>query len=182
MEGGIHAWKGETAEGFPEPKAAYFAPATRPEAFVALAWYLEHGSEKFYSDVAKLLEEQAAKDLFRELAVVEEHHQASLEGLYEEMSGSQSGSNFPASVISSPETGEVMEGGIRVDEAVKWMEGKKGKDIVELSITLEANSYDLYTLMERRMDDARAKRLFALLADEEKSHLNRLTDLFEKDL
>ena len=182
MEGGIRAWKGVKAEGTPESKMAYFTPATRPEEFIALAWTLEQGSQKFYSEMADTLKEQAAKDLFQELVAAEEHHQASLEGLYRETSGTPWDSAFPASVIPSLEAGDMMEGGIRVDEALKWAKGKGVKDILEFSMTLEANSYDLYTLMERKIGDPGARKLFTLLSDEEKLHLNKLTALFEKGL
>ena len=182
MEGGIRAWKGVKVEGTPESKMAYFTPATRPEEFIALAWTLEHGSENFYSEMASTLKEKAAKDLFQELVVAEKRHQASLEGLYREMPGVRSDSAFPASVIPSSQGGDMMEGGIRVDEALRWTKGKGVSDILEFSMTLEANSYDLYTLMERKMGDPGARTIFTMLADEEKLHLNRLTALFEKSL
>jgi rubrerythrin len=182
MEGGIHAWKGAKAEGTPESRMAYFSPATKPEEFIALAWMLEQGSQKFYAEMADAPNMQASKSLFQELVVAEEYHQASLEGLYRETSGAGSDAAFPGSIIPSSPAGEIMEGGIRVDEALKWTKGKKMNDIVEFSMTLEANSYDLYILMERKMEDPGARILFTRLSDEEKLHLARLTALFEKGL
>ncbi len=182
MEGGIRAWKGAKAEGYPESKVAYFAPATKPEELIALAWYLERGSQTFYSELASTLKEQTARGLFKELAVAEGHHQASLNGLYQEISGTAAVSAFPSSVIQAPQSGEIMEGGIPVNEGLQWTKGKKVKDVLELSITLEANSYDLYALMEGKLEDPRAKRVFTVLSDEEKNHLNRLSALFEKGL
>jgi rubrerythrin len=182
MEGGIRAWKGVKAEGTPESRMAYFAPATSPEEFIALAWTLEHGSQKFYSEMVTAVKEQAAIDLFQELAVAEERHQASLEGLYREIPGVRPGSPFPASLTPSPQEGEMMEGGIRVEEALKWSKGKGVNDVLEFSITLEANAYDLYTLMERKMGDPGGRIVFTLLSDEEKLHLRKLAALFEKGL
>ena len=182
MEGGIRAWKGVKAESYPESKMAYFTPATKPEEFIALAWYLEHGSQKFYSEIAGTLNDRPVKDLFQELVVAEEHHQVSLERLYRERSGGKPGSTFPSSVIPAPQAGEMMEGGIRVDEALKWTKGKGLNEILELSITLEANSYDLYTLMERKMEDPGARKVFTSLSDEEQRHLNKLSVLFERVL
>jgi rubrerythrin len=182
MEGGIRGWKGARAEGTPESKMAYFTPATRPEEFIALAWTLEQGSRTFYSEMANTVNDPMAKGVFRELMVAEERHQLSLKELYRKMFGSGSDSTFPASVFPPSQTGEMMEGGIQVDEALKWTEGKGLSDILEFSITLEVNSYDLYTLMERKAGDPGARMLFSLLSDEEKLHLNRLTALFEKGL
>lgn len=181
MEGGIRAWEGLVAEGYPESRMAFFSPATRPEEFIALAWYLEHGSQKFYSELTSKVEEEAQKP-FQELMVAEGRHKATLFKLYSEMTGSISAAGFPESVISPGQTGEIMEGGIQVNDALQWVRGKKTKDILEFSISLEANSYDLYTLMERKMVDPKARKVFTDLSDEEKHHLDKLSALFEKTL
>ena len=65
MEGGINAWKGLQAEGPPVSGMAYFAPATRPEELIALAWYLKKGSHIFYSELSQRLTDRVAKDLFK---------------------------------------------------------------------------------------------------------------------
>ena len=75
-----------------------------------------------------------------------------------------------------------MEGGMSVSEALKWSEGKELKDILELSISLESNSYDLYLKMEQRAEDRNAKQVFKTLSEEEKNHLERLTSLFNTRL
>jgi rubrerythrin len=73
-----------------------------------------------------------------------------------------------------------MEGGIRVSEALQWTKGKGVQEILELSMSLESNSYDLYLLMAGRVEDPRAKQAFHLLASEEKRHLDRLGVLIDK--
>jgi rhodanese-related sulfurtransferase len=108
MQGGINAWKGWVAEGAPESGMAYFSPASKPEELMALAWYLEDGSQKFYSEVVKMLEDQQAKDLFKTLSEAEEGHKASLLKLYKEFSGVITGERFPTSVISPEGEGDVM--------------------------------------------------------------------------
>lgn len=180
MEGGIHAWNGLKAKGAPESGMPYFSSATRPEELMGLAWFLEDGSHKFYSEVAATLEDREAKDLFKGLAAAEEHHKASLVKLYKEFSGSTSDQGFPRSVISPESEGDVMEGGMPVSDALKWAEGKKTTDIVELSLSLETNSYDLYLKMERQVKDRRSEQVFHLLSAEEKEHLERLSSFLEK--
>jgi rubrerythrin len=182
MEGGINAWRGLTAEGLPDSGMAYFTPATRPEELIALAWYLEKGSHTFYSELSQRPIDQAAKDLFKELAVAEEHHQASLSKLHQDFTGATSTSGFPDSVIPPPERGEVMEGGMHVSEALEWAGRKPIRDVLELSVSLEANSYDLHLRMKARMEDARSKEVFAVLSREEKDHLDQLSSLLEKKL
>jgi rubrerythrin len=180
MEGGIKAWEGLVAEGVPESGMAYFSPATKPEDLIALAWSLEDGSRKFYSELAGSVGDQEAKNLLSDLAAAEQRHQASLLKLYKEFSGKLSDSEFMGPGIIGGEEGDVMEGGIRVSEALQWAHGKSLAEILDFSISLEANSYDLYVKMERHMEDQQSARLFYLLSGEEKQHLQRLSSLLEK--
>jgi len=180
MEGGIRAWHGLVAEGIPEAGMAYFSPATRPEEMIALAWLLEDGSLKFYESLVKMMEEQEAKGLFQNLKRSEENHKATLWKMYEEISGKAPTHEFPDNVISKEPRGDVMEGGILVSEALEWSKGKTLRDILELSMSLETNSYDLYLKMERKVEGRNPKQVFKTLSEEEKEHLERLTSLFNK--
>jgi len=74
----------------------------------------------------------------------------------------------------------VMEGGMLVSEVLKWTKGKKLTEILELSLSSETNSYDLYIKMERQMKDQRSAQVFQVLSKEEKEHLERLSLLLEK--
>jgi len=182
MEGGIHAWKGLVAEGLPDAGIAYFSPAARSEELMALAWYLENGSQGFYAKVADTLTEKDTRHLFKELVTEEENHQATLSKLYMETSGATPDSGFPKSIMAPDNAGDIMEGGIRVSEALKWTKGKGVQEILELSMSLESNSYDLYLMMAGRVDDQGAKQVFQVLSKEEKDHLDRLTALLNKKI
>jgi len=180
MGGGINAWKGLRAEGPPDSGMAYFAPATRPEELMALAWYLEQGSHSFYSELSQTLTDKMAKNLFKELSIAEERHQKTLSGLYRDFTGPVSTTEFPESVIPSPEKGEIMEGGMLVSEALDWTKGRDIEDILDLSISLEANAYDLHLRMKARLEAPRSKEVFTVLSREEKDHLDRLSSLLEQ--
>ena len=177
MEGGIRAWKGLIAEGTPESGIAYFSPATKPEEMVALAWYLENGSRRFYAELARTLMEANMADLYSQLASAEERHQATLLDLYKEFSEATPDAGFPKSVISAKDEDDVMEGGMRVSEALQWVKGKGVTEILELSLALETNAYDLYLTMEQRLKDQPSSRVFRVLSGEEKQHLERLSTL-----
>ena len=182
MEGGIRAWQGLVAEGIPEAGIAYFSAATRPEEMIALAWLLEDGSLKFYESLAKMMEEQEARGLFQNLKRSEENHKTTLWKMYEEISGKAPAPEFPDNVISKKPGGDVMEGGMLVSEALKWSREKTLKEILELSISLETNSYDLYLKTERKVEGRNAKQIFKTLSEEERNHLDQLTSLFLKKL
>lgn len=182
MEGGITAWNGLIAEGIPDAGVNYFAPAGSPEELVALAWIMEDGSRRFYAEVADILKDDSAINLFQQLTKAEEHHKASLFKVYSEFTGKAEAPNFPRSVFSEPVDTNIMEGGMRVNEALQWAKKKDLSDILELSMAIETNSYDLYILMEKKMDDENSKKVFDLLSFEEKQHLDRLSKEFEERL
>jgi rubrerythrin len=182
MEGGMQAWKGFAAKGVPEAGMTYFSPAHRPEEIIGLAWLLEDGSKKFYSKIAEVLEEQEAANLFQKLSVDEEMHKGSLFKIYQEVSGLKTDPGFPGSVVAIEAGEEYMEGGLRLSQALEWAREEKLNGILDLSISLEANSHDLYVKMERKIEDKKGKKVFKTLAEEEKEHLNRLSSLFERNL
>ena len=182
MKGGIRAWEGLVAEGIPEAGIAYFSPASRPQEMIALAWLLEDGTCKFYESIANRIEDQEAKGLFHSIKRSEENHKTTLWKMYEEISGRAPTSEFPATEISGKSAGDVMEGGMTISEALRWSAGKPLREILELSVSLETYSYDLYLKMAQKAGDHDSKQVFKTLSEEEKKHLNQLTSLFSKTL
>jgi rubrerythrin len=182
MEGGIRAWEGLLAEGVPESGMAFFTVASRPEELIGLAWTLEEGSRKFYSEISSLLDDREAITLFQTLSAAEEHHKLSLMNLYKVLSGAEPDPGFPGSLIPAETSGDLMEGGVRVSEALTWAKGKVLVEVLELAISLETNSYDLYIKMERQMGDENSRRVFIHLSREEKEHLAWLAALLDKKL
>jgi rubrerythrin len=182
MEGGLHAWKGYVAKGIPDAGITYFSPAQRPEELVGLAWLLEEGSKKFYSQIAEILKEQEAANLFQKLSAEEEWHKGSLFKIYQELSGLKTDPGFPGSVVAIEAGEDYMEGGLRLSKALEWAREENLTGMLELSISLEANSQDLYLKMERKIRGKKGKKVFKTLAEMEKEHLNRLSSLFERNL
>ena len=180
MEGGIRAWEGGVAEGLPAAGIAYFTAAGKPEEFIALAWMLEEGSRRFYSEVPALVADEETKKLFRDLTTAEEHHKASLVSLYKTFTGAEPGEDFPGPILPSEETGDIMEGGMNVSEALNWVKGKNPAAIFELAMALETNAYDLYLKMRYQLKDETSGQVFYHLAKEEKKHLELLAALFER--
>lgn len=182
MEGGIHAWNGRVAKGAPEAGMAHFAPASRVEELIALAWLLEEGSRKFYNEMAGKIQDLETQRIFRELVIAEERHKETLFSTYLETMNLQSDPKFPGSVISELPQEDYIEGGIKLREAMEWARRSSTKEVLEFSISAEVNSEDLYLKMERAVKGHQAVKIFRSLAEEEKSHLDRLTVLLEKNL
>jgi len=76
--------------------------------------------------------------------------------------------------------GEMMEGGMSVTKAIEWAKGKEVNDVLDLSIALESHAFELYIRMKRELAGESAKRIFHVLAAEEKVHLDRMVTLLEK--
>jgi len=176
MSGGIHAWNGLTAEGAPESGMAYFPDSAIPEDLLSLAWKLEDGSRKFYADISAMTDDAEVASLFSDLATAEDHHKASLDNLYNELFGARS----EISKINAGDEESMMEGGIKVSDALHWAKGKDPKAILEFSISAEANAYDLYIKLARKLDNSNAKKIFSHLAEEEQKHLERMGALLEQ--
>lgn len=176
MQGGIKAWEGLVAEGPPEAGMAFFGDAAEPYELVMFAWMLEEGSQQFYLRLDEFLKDGEARHLFQSLSRAEESHKKTLAELYKSFSG---GSAIETKLRA--EKDEVMEGGIRVDEALLWARDKDVVSILEFAISLETNAYDLYIKMARRFEGD-AGKIFTLVGAEEKKHLARLAALLEKKI
>ena len=180
MKGGMRAWNGFVAGGPPDAGMAYFPSASRPEELIALAWSLEEGSRRFYGALAGSLQDQEAMVFFQGLAGAEAGHEATLLTLYQEVTQDRLVAKIPDSLFSGIVPGEVMEGGMSVEQALVWTTGKGISDILDLSMALESYSYDLYLKMERTLTDGNARRVFLILAGEEAKHLEYMAALIDK--
>lgn len=175
MEGGIRAWRGHVAEGAPEAGTAFFSPGEKPEDFIYLSWILEEGTRSYYEQLSPFLESHRVRSVITTLIAAEERHKAFLKNLYREISKDP----FEPQAAFRTMTEPVMEGGMSVSEALTWARGKGIREILELSMYLEANAYDRYVKMGRIVEDDKTKEIFTEISREEKEHLTRLTALFE---
>ena len=180
MQGGLRAWEGILAQGFPEPLMSFFAHVQSPEEYAALAWILEDGMKRFYSQMAGTFSaSNGAARLFDQLAAAEEHHKSELVSLYASISGKEADSGFPYSLVSEPSRDGFLEGGVALEDALGWADGKEVIEGLELCIALETTAYDRYLLMEDQVEDAGSKRMFHLLSREEKRHVGSMTEQFD---
>jgi rubrerythrin len=177
MSGGINAWNGLVAAGPPEAGMAYFPDDEKPEKIVVLAWLLEEGAHRFYKGVEELLEDEEPVNLFKELGAAEVRHKSRLVSLYRELFAPGPETPDP---FSTEQMSDFMESGMRISGALEWVKGKGMMEILEYSIAMETNSYDLYIKMERKVKEKELKQVFSSLSHEEKTHLQRLTSLLEE--
>ncbi len=180
MAGGIKAWQGLVAAGPPEAGEAFFTPAADASELLALAWLLEEGTRKFYSAIADMQRSPEVSRLFLTLVDAEEHHKEMLQALYREIAGTEPGHDFPRNIPIAQGADDRMEGNVGVTEVLAWAKGKDARDLLELSMALETDSYDRYIKMGRRVSGDKAQKVFTHLVTEEKEHLSRMAELLDR--
>lgn len=155
-----------------------FSDADSDKDLIALSWILEEGSRKFYAALADRLTDSSS-ELFRRLAFAEEEHKETLVKIYWKSTGEAPPENFPG----REDIPDVMEGGIRVSEGLRWATDRSPAEVLQFSMSLETNAYDLYLKMARRMkENTTAHSLFTRLAEEERAHLQMMGRLLEEKL
>jgi rhodanese-related sulfurtransferase/rubrerythrin len=174
MDGGILAWEGKTATGVPEAGMWWFEEARSPEEYIALAWILEEGAKIFYTRMAEQFASLDVGKVFKGLAEVEEHHKETLRKLHKALTGSEEDPLTPDEVAAH----DTMEGGVSITKVLVWAEGQKPIDVLEFSVSMEVNAYDLYLKVAQRLDQEESKDVLLHLAREEKAHLDGLIELF----
>jgi len=182
IAGGIKAWQGRTASGPLGAGMSFFSAAAGVDELIALAWLLEDGSRKFYLAAAQMKSAPEAAGLFSSLVKAEESHQGTLQVLYREILGREPGPDFPGGLPVAQGIDDRMEGNVKVSEALAWAQGKETRDLLELSMALEIDSYDRYIKMSRTVPGENAKKVFARLVSEEKEHLARMADLLDRSV
>ena len=179
MEGGILAYNGLVAAGPPEAGVFCFPENMTPEQLIAMAWYIEDGSQRYLDAVKDIARDQDIKDVFINLTDHKIAHKQSLSQLFQKISGQSVGDDFPTSVLQRPPH-KVMAGCVSVPEAINWSKDKEIADILDLLIGLEANTFDLYLKLGRQVESDRARSVFMELSEEEVRHLEQLASIFEK--
>jgi len=181
MEGGILAYNGLVAVGPPEAGVFCFSENMAPEQLIAMAWYIEDGSQQYLEHVKKITKESDMKATFTILTEHKIAHKKSLAQLYQKISGQTDIGGFPTTVLQKPPH-NVMAGCVSVPEAVNWSNNKSLSDILDFMVALEANTFDLYLKLGRQVASERARTAFMELSEEEATHLEQLSIIFEKTI
>lgn len=176
MTGGMLAWQGLTATGAPEAGASIFDDASDTADVIGLAWALEDGARLFYEKMAAQYADAPVGKLFEALSSAEEQHKAALRKLYAESTGNDIEPPRPEGLEP------MMEGGIPLDTAFSWAEGRPARDALELSASVEINAYDRYLQAAASRTDDASKEVLLRVAREEKTHLDRLLNALTEQL
>ena len=178
VEGGMFAWDGLVATGAIGSQMIFLQPGAPFDQVVAAAWAMEEGSAGFYKFVVENVKAGKSKAIFEELATAEKAHMDAIRAIYIALSSD----DIAQATAQYHGEGCCMEGGVKLSDAIKWAKTASVDDILEFSMGIEANSYDLYTKLARDAKDQKTIAFFKALAEEEWRHLEKMTARLGLDL
>lgn len=178
LKGGFEAWHGVVAQGELDEVLAVLH-ATKIDEFIAVAWLLEEGTQRLYEILADDCRSESVKWIFKKLAHAEGEHKKTLEALYEGLLGHSPPNGFAYVLLERAPQDILVEGGASLDEIRHWAADKSDVQRVDLAIAVEANAYDRYLLLKRKLTDEHLQRIVEVVAGDERRHLYRLIGVYD---
>lgn len=171
LGGGLHAWQWGTSAGLPEETAEPLRVSGGAADQALFAWHVEEATRCFYEAMATTLPEPEIAALFAGLVDDENRHKETLKALWEGLSGRVAAADFPAG-LTVPATGGQVEGGMDLKEVLAWAARSPADAILDFAMALELSAYDQYLFLSRNAGNPDSERLFEVMADEERRHLD----------
>ncbi len=177
LSGGIKAWNSEKAVGDKELGLNLFSGTESHEETLVVAYGLEAGLRDFYISMAEKVKHEKTKKLFQALSAIEIKHQDHLFHEYIRVSGKTMSREQFEEKMAVP----AMEGGLTTEEYLSLYEPDLNvpEEVISLAMAIEAQALDLYQRAADRARDPESKSRLIKIADEERSHLEQLSRLFE---
>ena len=155
---------------------------TDPIEILLLAWEMEEGTRVFYQAMARREKDRRLKDMFAHLAEVEATHQEILNRLYERLPGFPESGEPDLRVLFAANEGKanVVEGQSKLREALAWAAKRTAVEVLSYSMSLETAQFDLYVKLKQQFASGVMHSIFSQLAQQEKSHLQKLSELLDE--
>ena len=172
LAGGILAWDGGMTADYPQLQVFNWQAA--PSDMLITAMNLEKGALNFYTRVGDKFKDCPWAGIFYNLATAEMGHARTVYKFWRQIE--TAGDAFDA--VFDHMTGEILEGGMTLNEAIESLSVIKGRlclRLIETALKIEFTAFDLYHAMADRVTAHDAKEAFITLAQEEKAHMRALT-------
>lgn len=174
LTGGMLTWEGGVVAD--HPKVQLFDSLVTPAEMMKVAMNLEKGALRFYTRAAAQYDTQAWSKIFARLAGAEMAHAKTVYGFWIKIDKKGPPSQtFEALFDELP--GDVLEGGLTLDEAITHIAGVKNAAcirLMELALQIEYAAFDLYRTMAGRIAGLECQQAFLSLAQAEKAHIGAL--------
>lgn len=130
----------------------------------------------FYLSMLTEVTQSDARELFEQLAKIEDIHKDRIFEEYQRITGLSDRSSFENQVMSN-----FLEGGLTTEEYINRFQPDLDSviDIVSLAMSIEAQALDLYSRGIQFTSDTACEKIFRKIADEEKVHLQKLGSLLD---
>ncbi len=137
----------------------------------SLAYAMEEGLQRFYNELEETEEREEFKATYRKLAGFEDLHK-------EQLLSKSNDKPVPDVTELLATQDAVVEGGEvnRLSPFQVIRHTRKIEDIYSLALAIEAQSFDLYVRLADKAENEESRKLFLHLADEERTHMNYITD------
>lgn len=178
LNGGFKAWQGRKAVGPEDQGLHLFSGRESVAEVLVVAYSLEKGLREFYLAMAPGMRNDAARELFAQLAAIELNHQDRIFDQYREATGaSPDRRRFDEDIVVT-----AMEGGLTSEEYLRLydIDPASARDVVEMAMAIEAQALDLYHRAAEHHPDAAGAGALARIALEEQNHLRQLGELLER--
>lgn len=179
LSGGIKAWEKEVAVGPEDAGLHLFSGGPAPEEAIIAGFGLEMGLRDFYLSMQKQVTNLLTQSLFAMLADIEVVHQQRLVTLYGEITGAEISLEDFAGKIVEP----AMEGGLTTKEYLQLYRTdiESEIEVLSLALAIEAQALDLYSrAAEQHRDQQGYRQVMLRIAEEERSHIERLSRYIDK--
>jgi len=151
-----------------------------PEQVITLAYGLEEGAYRLYRVLCDQSADGETSSLFEKLSQAEIRHKEKLWEKY----GRLTGGHITREAFESEISAKTMEGGKTADQVLAqypdWIQDPR--EALQLAMSLETDALDLYLRMALKSQNEETKAVFYTLADDEKTHLQRLGKLLRAKL
>ena len=173
--GGILSWNGKTVSGFPRVQA--FGQLDDFTAVLTAGIDMEKGAWIFYHKILARFPNAPFTEAFVSLSQAETSH---AQTLYNLLRG-RDASVADFDTVFATATGEVLEGGATLQQAIDKLGKLEDNDpisLLEMALDIEYSAYDLYRRGAEMADDPEIKRILYGIAHAEKAHMRSLAEAF----
>ncbi len=175
LEGGILKWPYELEKGFPEEKEVATEITEELLETFRLALSFEKGSIIFYDRAYEKVEDQSIKERLKRLRLFEKEHLEKILQYYFFFSGED-----PALMKQYIDSVDPLytEGKIEINSLLLKFDEPfiDEKHVLEIAMEKEVIAKDLYTNLAALAKEPRAVAVFNVLANEERGHIDYLSD------
>jgi rubrerythrin len=178
LAGGYKGWESEVAYGDETQGLELFSGLESTEKSLTIAYSLEQGLREFYLSMLSRVANEAAKQLFEQLADIEIIHQKRIFAEFLRVTAREiTREEFEKDIV-----GKAVEGGLTTDEYINRLQPdlESPAEIIGLAMAIEAQALDLYQRAADRHADESGQKVLMQIAKEEQTHLKLLGDLMEK--